>query len=52
MVPGIRGSGAHGVTKGVTGSIFSKFVNLKIPAIGVILITKTNTANNMRHKML
>jgi len=47
MVPGIGGRAAQGVTQGVTGSISSKSVNLKLPATDVILITRTNSANNI-----
>lgn len=47
MVPGLGGRAAQGVTQGVTGSISSKSVNLKLPATDVILITRTNSANNL-----
>jgi hypothetical protein len=43
----IVGRAAQDVTQGVTGSISSKSVNLKLPATDVILITRTNSANNI-----
>ncbi len=46
-MPGKGGRAAQGVTQGVTGSISSKSVNLKLPATDVILITRTNSANNI-----
>lgn len=44
---GMGGRASQGVTQGVTGSISSKSVNLKLPATDVILITRTNSANNL-----
>ena len=38
--------------QGVTGSISSKSVNLKLPATDVILITRTNSANNINLKLM
>ena len=47
LVPGIGGRAAQGITQGVTGSISSKSVNYKLPATDVILITRTNSTNNI-----
>ena len=47
MLPGIVCRAAQGVTQGVIYSISIKSVNLKLTATNLILITRTNFANNI-----